>query len=149
MYGGLYQWDELMQYIIIEGAQGICADGWHIPADEEWKVLEGEVDSLYNYPHPTWNFTGWRGYDVGLNLKSTSGWDSWGNGYDLYGFSVFPAGSYRYGNFDNLGSHADFWTSSNVNQAGSWSRELRYSHQASYRDSSDKLFGFSVRCVKD
>ena len=39
-YGGLYDWNEMMQYQTIEGVQGICPDGWHIPTDQEWKDLE-------------------------------------------------------------------------------------------------------------
>lgn len=38
-YGGLYQWDEMMQYVTKEGAQGICPKGWHLPSDEEWSTL--------------------------------------------------------------------------------------------------------------
>ena len=38
--GGLYQWDEAMQYSTTEGAQGICPSGWHIPTDAEWHTLE-------------------------------------------------------------------------------------------------------------
>ncbi|MFA4924869.1 MAG: FISUMP domain-containing protein, partial [Ignavibacteriaceae bacterium] len=30
-YGGLYQWNEAMQYIKTEKAKGICPTGWHIP----------------------------------------------------------------------------------------------------------------------
>jgi uncharacterized protein (TIGR02145 family) len=39
-YGGLYQWDEAMQYVTTEGAQGICPAGSHIPSDNDWKILE-------------------------------------------------------------------------------------------------------------
>jgi uncharacterized protein (TIGR02145 family) len=46
-YGGLYRWDEMMQYTTQQGTQGICPPGWHLPTDEEWKVLEGAVDSQY------------------------------------------------------------------------------------------------------
>ncbi len=42
-YGGLYSWDELMQYTSLENAQGICPEGWHIPDDEVWKILEGRL----------------------------------------------------------------------------------------------------------
>lgn len=41
IYGGLYQWDEMMQYVEIQGVQGICPTDWHIPTDNEWKILEG------------------------------------------------------------------------------------------------------------
>ena len=44
-----------MKYTTKEGAQGICPPGWHIPTDEEWKLLEGEVDSQYEFPDPEWD----------------------------------------------------------------------------------------------
>lgn len=38
--GGLYTWDEAMQYVTTERTQGICPVGWHIPTDAEWYILE-------------------------------------------------------------------------------------------------------------
>lgn len=38
--GGLYTWDEAMQYVTTEKAQGICPSGWHVPTDTEWYNLE-------------------------------------------------------------------------------------------------------------
>jgi len=84
-YGGLYQWNEVMQYTTTSGVQGICPEGWYIPTDDEWKILEGTVDSQYPVGDPIWNNTGHRGYDAGLNLKSTSGWSSGNNGTNLFG----------------------------------------------------------------
>ena len=52
VYGGLYQWDEIMQYTTSPGVQGICPTGWHIPTDDEWKILEGTVDSQYGVGDP-------------------------------------------------------------------------------------------------
>jgi hypothetical protein len=45
IYGGLYVWDEAMQYVITEGAQGICPSGWHIPSDAEFRILESAVNN--------------------------------------------------------------------------------------------------------
>jgi len=39
IYGGLYQWDEAMGYGGIEGAQGICPAGSHIPSVFDWETL--------------------------------------------------------------------------------------------------------------
>ena len=39
IYGGLYQWAEMMQYNSNPGSQGICPTGWHIPASAEWDTL--------------------------------------------------------------------------------------------------------------
>ena len=43
-YGGLYHWDEMMDYSpsddgMIGTTQGICPDGWHIPTKQEWQTL--------------------------------------------------------------------------------------------------------------
>jgi len=39
-YGRLYSWDVAMNGSVTEKAQGICPAGWHVPSDEEWKILE-------------------------------------------------------------------------------------------------------------
>lgn len=73
--GGLYTWQEAMQYA--SEAQGICPWGWRIPSDADWKVLEGslgmkDVDG-----------TDWRGTDQGDQLKAgaESGFDLQYGGY--------------------------------------------------------------------
>jgi uncharacterized protein (TIGR02145 family) len=56
IYGGLYQWNEMMQYNpaedtgkVIGTTQGICPDGWHIPIIKEWNnitiFLGGDSDA--------------------------------------------------------------------------------------------------------
>jgi uncharacterized protein (TIGR02145 family) len=39
LYGGFYQWDELMQYDGADRAQGFCPPGWHVPNEAEWSAL--------------------------------------------------------------------------------------------------------------
>ena len=40
-YGGLYQWDELIQYGVTAGPQyqGVCPGGWHIPTAADYQAL--------------------------------------------------------------------------------------------------------------
>lgn len=149
-YGGLYQWYEMMQYTTQQGAQGICPQGWHLPTDEEWKILEGTVDSQYGVGDPEWDGDDLRGYDAGKNLKTTSGWYSNGNGTDLFGFSGLPGGlRYGYGYFDGVGSYGYWWTSTELNYYYAWSRILDYCYPDLYRYHSFKIFGYSVRCLRD
>jgi len=150
-YGGLYQWDEMMQYTTQQGGQGICPEGWHIPTDEEWKILEGEADSQYGYPDPEWDGIQARGFDVGLNLKATYGWSSNGNGIDLYGFGAL-AGGYRAswnGLFYALSNFGDFWTSSLDLDPDAWIHEFMYHNDLSGRYSNMRTLGLSVRCLRD
>ena len=149
-YGGLYQWDEMMQYTIQQGAQGICPQGWHLPTDEEWKVLEGAVDSQYGIGDNTWDISGTgRGYDVGTNLKTTSGWLAY-NGIDLYGFSVLPGGRCEHdGSFSSMGEFGLIWASTEYSNLYSRFRSFAYLGPASSRGVWSKTYGYMVRCLKD
>jgi uncharacterized protein (TIGR02145 family) len=150
-YGGLYQWNEVMQYTTQQGTQGICPPGWHIPTDEEWKVLEGAVDSLYGIGDPEWDIAGvYRGFNVGTNLKTTSGWLFGGNGTDLFGFSCLPGG-YRgsFGGFYDYNSTGAWWTSTEI-VSSTYYRCLTSSYQQMFRyDWPNSTQGYHVRCIRN
>ncbi|MBP6979046.1 MAG: hypothetical protein KBB71_12115 [Lentimicrobiaceae bacterium] len=40
-----------------------------MPTDNEWKILEGTVDSQYGVDDPEWDRMEYRGFDAGGNLK--------------------------------------------------------------------------------
>ncbi|MCD4772442.1 MAG: T9SS type A sorting domain-containing protein [Bacteroidales bacterium] len=145
-YGGLYQWDEMMQYTTQQGTQGICPNGWHLPNDDEWCTLTQYIDPTVNC-----NTTGWSGADCGYKIKSTSGWYSNGNGSNTYGFEALPGGYYRYyyGGFDTIEKSATFW-SSTENGSDAWYWTFYYGHDGVYRNYGNyEDYGFSVRCVQD
>lgn len=39
LYGGLYEWNEMMNYTSAGGGQGICPPGWHVATDAEWQAM--------------------------------------------------------------------------------------------------------------
>ena len=39
LYGGLYNWDEVLRYASASGSQGLCPPGWHIPTESDWNLL--------------------------------------------------------------------------------------------------------------
>jgi len=156
IYGGLYQWHELMQYVETPGPKGLCPEGWHVPTDGDWKVLEGTVDSIYGVGDPEWDKTGYRGYNAGLNLKSKEWWFNAGNGIDKYGYKALPAGYSNFvtGNFYDLGKRGMFWTSTKGNN-----NETAFNRTFTYTWAPDEVYrysysvhttlGYSVRCLKD
>jgi uncharacterized protein (TIGR02145 family) len=151
-YGGLYQWDEMMQYTTQQGVQGICPPGWHLPTDEEWKVLEGAADSQYGIGDPEWDLSEYRGYDAGTNLKTTSSWYQNGNGTDLFGFSGLPGGYGDIGGtFYSIGYDGYWWTSTEDYYYWAWYRNLDCDRPEVYRFDliGGKELGFSVRCLRD
>jgi len=145
-YGGLYQWDEMMQYVSNEGSQGICKYGWHLPSDDEWKILEGNADTQYGVDDPEWNGTQYRGFDAGKRLKTTT------TGTDIFGFSAQLSG-YRDtpGYFRHLGAHGYFGISTGtVLDYLTFGRGLSGSYDEVYRTNTfRKYYGVSVRCLKD
>lgn len=149
-YGGLYQWNEMMQYTTQQGVQGICPPGWHLPADEEWKVLEGAVDSQYGIGDPEWDPSwDYQGYDAGTNLKTADGWKANGNGTDLFSFLGQPGGLYYLpGIFGDVGSYGRWWSSTEYD-GGAWGHGLGCYGSGVLRNYSLKEGGFSVRCLRN
>ena len=148
-YGGLYQWNELMQYTTTEGVQGVCPDGWHIPTDAEWCALENEVDA----GSVPCDVSGWRGSDGGGNLKETGTTHWWPDNTgatNSSGFTALPGGARLAtdGSFGDLLLTGAFWTSTE-NSTDAWFRMLNYAHADEYREVFVKNRGYSVRCVHD
>ncbi len=150
-YGGMYQWNEMMQNTTQQGAHGICPPGWHLPTEQEWRVLQGAVDSEFGIEDGAWGFDGFSGFDAGTNLKTTSGWIENGNGSNLFGFSGLPGGSRTYaGNvFGLVGSAAFWWTSTQGPEDSGWYRYIENHWQQVGRHYFTKEMGFNVRCLQD
>jgi len=140
-YGRMYDW---------ETALSVCPDGWHLPDDDEWVILEGRADSMYSYQFYIWSLTGWRGYDAGKNLKSREGWSVPNAGTNLTDFSAIPGG-YRIngGGYGGIGNSTGFWTSSHDNPDEAWIRLLYHINNKTGRMEMEKTMGYSVRCLKD
>ncbi len=148
-YGGLYQWNEMMQYVTTEGTQGICPTGWHLPTDDEWKTMElylgmsqSEADDI-----------GWRGTDEGGKMKETgtTHWNSPNTGAtNSSNFTALPGG-YRYsnGSFSGLGYYGDWWASTGGSGTYAWTRTLNFDYDQVHRNNPNKTNGFSVRCLKN
>ncbi len=138
IYGGLYQWNEAMQYITSEPNKGICPTGWHIPSDAEWTILTDYLGGLL--------VAGGKMKEAG-----TSHWVSPNAGADnTSGFTALPAG-YRNsdGNFWSLTSGAYLWSSSMSVSTRSWNRRLNFNDAEVSLNTYYHPLGFSVRCLKD
>lgn len=133
-YGGLYQWNEAMQYIATEGTQGICPAGSHIPSDNEWKILEIQLGMSQAQADGA-NL--WRGTDQGTKLKSGG----------ASGLNI-PIAGYRStdGNYYYVSADTYSWSSS-VSGAEGWYRHLSSGMASVDRSTNAKAFGFSVRCL--
>jgi uncharacterized protein (TIGR02145 family) len=124
-YGGLYQWDELMQYDNAAATQGFCPPGWHVPTENEWNTL--------------FNFYISNGF-AGSPLKYT--------GYS--GFNAFLSGT-RFNNANwNFSNFAVmFWSSTKEGNDKAWAHGMNtFNPSVSYYPSS-RTHAFNLRCIKD
>jgi uncharacterized protein (TIGR02145 family) len=147
-FGGLYTWDEMMQYTI-DSPHGVCPDGWHVPSDEEWRNLE----MILGLSEEATHIEGQRGADInaGGKLKTPDElWDTPNVGAtDEIGFHALPAGMLRESDeFLGIGKWSPFWTSTGV-ESDAFLRGVAFDHADIFRGTSPPEAGYSVRCVKD
>jgi uncharacterized protein (TIGR02145 family) len=142
-YGVLYNWP---------AALIACPAGWHLPTDQEWKVLEkNQGMSQSDADAFTWRYSG----AVGGKLKEagTSHW--WGPNSGATNSSHFTAlpGGYSIsssGDFNYLGQYAFFWSASgDETSLSAWSRWLWDSSDGVMRTLRNRGTGNSVRCLRN
>ena len=155
-YGRLYDWSTAMSLPsscnsstcsnqVQSKHRGICPNGWHIPSNDDWDKLFRYVDNVSGsglYDSPT----------AGRYLKSTTGWNSGGNGTNQYGFSALPGGyGYSGGSFGNVGDYGYWWSANEYDDDSyyAYSRDMYYNYDRATWYSYDKSNLFSVRCLQD
>jgi uncharacterized protein (TIGR02145 family) len=149
LMGGLYFWDEMMKYANETGGQGICPDGFHLPRDLEWQILEGATDSTYGIGASEWNMNGWRGTDAGGNLKQ-AGFDFWEppntGATDMFGFSALAGGYFVQNSFWGPGYKGYFWSS---DYPGQYYRNMDWNQAKIQRNTGGGGAALSVRCIRN
>ncbi len=120
--------------------QGVCPDGWHLPTDAEWLILETYLDTNQASKLAN-NETLWiNGYlDQNTNFATS-------------GFSALPSGNRGgvSGSFGNIKSNCYWWTSTTESGSiGAYIRQINYGNSNVKRYLSGKSSGYSVRCVKN
>jgi uncharacterized protein (TIGR02145 family) len=132
IYGGLYEWNEAMQYTATPGTRGICPPGWHIPTLAEFQALSNAV-----------------GGD-GNALKAIGQGTSEGVGTNTSGFSALLAGRRSSaGYFLGLGSNSYHWSSTAYDILSAQFMGLFYNVNTITFSNISKGMDFSVRCMRD
>jgi len=125
LFGGLYQWDELMRYQSTPGSQGICPPGWHVPTQADWLALFNfyQDQGLAGKPLQDSIIVGFRAKEGGV-IYSNSSWN-------FQGFATI------------------FWSStpSGAVKAMSHGMNLQNFGVSDYK--ANRSNAFSLRCIKD
>ncbi len=145
IYGGLYN------FYAVVNQNGLCPEGWHVPTNEDWTVLMNTIGPN----EPTGNLLkSCRQVESPLENCSTSQHPRWDyhaqeHGNNHFDFSAVPAG-FRgvQGNYEGLGTNAEFWTSTEIGSGRAWARIILNGSGYVVNDDGYMKKGISVRCVK-
>jgi uncharacterized protein (TIGR02145 family) len=129
-YGRLYNW------YAVNDARGLAPQGWHVPSDGEWTVLETYLGGSSIAGGSMKSITGWNAPNIGATNSS--------------GFVGLPGGSRTdQGPFSNVQGLGFWWSSTERDTTSAWPRALSFNYSILTRINGSKRIGFSVRCVRD
>jgi uncharacterized protein (TIGR02145 family) len=133
--GGLYQWNEAMQYVATEGARGICPTGWHFPSDTDLYVLENYLTDEGSSCVQERSGGGCSGAGTKLKIGGSSGLNV------PFGGSVW--GAY----WDNY--YGFLWSSTQSGGNAFYRGVVNSSWSSVERNTDTKSRPYSIRCLKD
>lgn len=160
IYGKLYNWytvdNNSSTKIASNGGKNVCPAGWHVPSEEEWIAFENYLSANgYNYDGST------TGNKYAKSLAASTNWRSslfegvpGSSDYPVYqnktGFTALPGGNRNDdGVFYLIGLNGYWWSSTESSLLIARHRYICYHCIGVSSVSSNKYFGFSVRCIKD
>ncbi|MFA5814965.1 MAG: FISUMP domain-containing protein [Bacteroidales bacterium] len=127
LYGGLYDWNEAMNYSEVENTQGICPEGWHIPGNGDWANLNDFFKT----------------FTAGELLKVGGS-----SGFEGY----FAGDRHAMGEFYSMDASGFWWQSASYiydNIDEGYLREIEACNGNLTRTHFPKKTGLSVRCIKN
>jgi len=134
IYGGLYQWDELMRYGATTANQGICPPEWHVPSEPEWQSLLIAVGAGTNPPDGM----------AGNSLKDAN---LTGGFHARLGGLLYLNNMWAFITGNLTGTM--FWTSTPTGTGQALARGVNVFNPSMSRYPGSIENAFSVRCVKD
>jgi uncharacterized protein (TIGR02145 family) len=125
MHGALYQWDELMQFDVAAGIQGLCPPAWHIPTEADWNTLFA-IYINNSFAGSPLKYSGYSGFNALLS-----------------GARLFNK-SWSYDGFATL-----FWSSTAYGLTKAWAHAMNDFDPSVALYPASRANAFSVRCIKD
>jgi uncharacterized protein (TIGR02145 family) len=142
------QYGNLYNFSVVEDNRNIAPEGWHVPTDEDWNLLEKEI----GMSTVETNALGWRGNNEAEKLTSlfSVGWPEGAAlfGTDEFGFNAKPGGCRVFNGMASSGSVAFWWTASALGNEA-WYRYIDANQTRIFRQHTYKGYGMSIRCVKN
>jgi len=130
-FGRLYNW------MAATDSRNLAPVGWHLPSDAEWNLLTDYLggDSVAGGKMKEKESPHWTNPDPDATNES--------------GFTAIPAGIRESSNGAFYSGSATFWSSTQADNCSAWDRYLIIGDNGCLRYQPSKIYGISIRCVKD
>ena len=135
-YGALYNWYTVNP--TSNGGKNVCPTSWHVPTDAEWATLTTYLggDAVEGGKLKETGTTHWITPNTGATNET--------------GFTALPGGNRLVsGTYFNFGYYGSWWNSTEGSTPDAYFRFMYYSNSNGYGGVTSKLFGLSVRCLRD
>ena len=134
-YGKLYNW------YAVNDPRGLAPQGWHIPSNAEWTVLETALGGF--------RVAGAEMKEAGTLTWQTPYYTSGTEGNNNSGFAGLPGGGRNSGFFSGIFTSGYWWSATASGAANAIYRHLNHEGIQLYQGAFEKQYGFSIRCVRD
>jgi uncharacterized protein (TIGR02145 family) len=130
-YGHLYNW-----YAATD-SRNIAPEGWHVPSFNEFVILLNSLggSKVAGGKLKEAGLAHWLSPNIGATNES--------------GFNAIPGGVHNAAGFDLLGGISSWWTTTESDNGSAYTRYVLYYDDSFNTHIVNKLFGNSIRCVKD
>ncbi|MBQ1731597.1 MAG: hypothetical protein II037_05250, partial [Bacteroidales bacterium] len=120
--------------------QGICPNGWHLPSAAEWQELYDTLGGNDRDAGAQLAYSYYYTYDYGDVIAESEYLGA--SGFD----AIFP-GIYA-GSYSGAWESTYFWSATENTSNGAYYRQISTSSTQFMSGSSEKYYGYSVRCAK-
>jgi uncharacterized protein (TIGR02145 family) len=136
VYGKLYNW------YAVNDPRGLAPIGYHVPTDSEWTILTDYLGGA-SIAREKLKDAGVLYWNSQLNLTAYASNSS--------GFTAIGCG-WRYysdGRFEGLNEAGNWWSANEFDASMAISRSIYNFSSTVYSGPMQKIYGFSVRCLRD
>ncbi|PLX08508.1 MAG: hypothetical protein C0596_06530 [Marinilabiliales bacterium] len=131
-YGKLYNINAVFD------ERNVCPEGWHVPSDAEWTVLNDYLGGQF----------------VAGGKMKIQGTDYWLPPNDAATntsyFSAYTSGGrYFDGEFNGIHEVCRWWSTTYYSSTGVWCRHIDYLYPYLWRGGPNEYNGYSIRCIRD
>ena len=158
-YNNNWEWNSiakfgrLYNYYAVSDARNIAPIGWHIASDAEWSTLTDYLSVHLGISTSVAQAMATKTDWTESSITSTIGcidFDIYESVNNSSGLCALPAGIRGdYGEFNYVANYCGWWTSNQSDNENAWFRSLNYYGKNVGRNTYNKYYGLSVRCIKN